>query len=169
MSSSRIVQRRPSRRSWASRPPNLRAPDAGVNARLRAFALTCLLVVITLGVGWIVWSIVEWRHGRTASYRITGLRVVSRADGRPIGLTRSLLRNAVFCTILLIPTIAACVVLAVAFVMGASPPNDLLTRPRLAPWDLLTGTEVLDERSQVTALSAFTPQHAPPSDSASMN
>ena len=129
MSSSRTALRRSSRGSWASRPPILRAPDARVTARLRAFALTCLLVVITLGVGWMVWSVVEWRHGRTVSYRLTGLRVVSRTDGRPIGLGRSVLRNAVCCTILLIPTIAFCVVLAVAFVMGASPPNDLLTKP----------------------------------------
>lgn len=169
MSSSRIAHRRPSRRSWASRPPNLRAPAASVNARLRAFALTCLLFVITLAIGWLVWSVVEWRHGRTVSYRMTGLRVVSRTDGRPIGLTRSLVRNAVCCTILLIPTIAVCLVLALAFVMGASPPNDLLTKARSAPWDLLTATEVLDERSKITALSTFTPQQAPRGDSVSMN
>jgi hypothetical protein len=41
--------------------------------------------------------------------------------------------------------------------MGASPPTDLLTKARLAPWDLLTGTEVLDERSQITGLSVFAP------------
>jgi hypothetical protein len=157
MSSSRTAQRRPSRGHWERRVPSLRAPKAGLDARLRAFFLTCLLFIVTLGVGWMVWSIIEWRHGRTVSFRLTGLRVVRRADGRAVGLGRSLLRNALLCTVLLLPTIIVCVLLAVAFVMGASPPNDLLTKARSAPWDVLTGTEVLDERRQTAGLSVFVP------------
>jgi RDD family len=158
MSAPRTVQRRASRGDWQPGVPNLRAPDASVNARFRAFFLTCLLFVATLGVGWMVWSVVEWRHGRTVSYRITGLRVVRRADARPVGLGRSLLRNALLCTVLLVPTIIVCVLLGVVFLMGASPPNDLLTKPRTAPWDWLTATEVLDERGQIAGLTVFTPE-----------
>ncbi len=168
MSSSRIVQRGTSRSHWEPRSPSLRAPDASVSARLRAFLLTCLLFVVTLGIGWIVWSLLEWRHGRTASFRLTGLRVVRRRDGKPVGLARSLLRNGICCTVLLIPTVLVCLLLAIAFVMGASPPNDLLTKPRLAPWDILTGTQVLDERSRTVSLSTFTPG-LPVDDRVSMN
>ncbi len=168
MSSSRIVQRRISRSKWERRPPNLRAPDASVSARIRALLLTSLLFIVTLGIGWMVWSVLEWRHGRTASYRLTGLRVVRRSDGRPVGLARSFLRNGICCTLLLIPTVVVCVMLGIAFVMGASPPNDLLTKPRLAPWDLLTGTKVLDERSRIVGLSTFTPG-SPIADRVSMN
>jgi uncharacterized RDD family membrane protein YckC len=99
-----------------------------------------------LGVGWLVWSVFEWRNGRTASYRLMKLRIVRRSDGRPIGLCRSLVRNAVCCTVLLVPTILVCLFLGFAFVMGASPPNGLLRRPRAALWDVLTSTVVLDER-----------------------
>ena len=168
MSSSRIVQRRTSQSNWEPRTPNLRAPGATAGARLRAFALTCLLFVVTLGIGWIVWTMLEWRHGRTASYRLTGLRVVRRRDGRPVGLPRSFVRNGICCTLLLIPTVIVCVMLAIAFVMGASPPNDLLTKPRFAPWDLLTGTEVLDERSRIVGLSTFAPG-SPEDERVSMN
>ena len=119
---------------------------AGLGRRIKALLLTGLLVVVTLGVGWLVWSVVEWRRGRTASFRLTGLRVVRRSDGRPIGLARSILRNAICCTLLLVPTIVACCVLALAFVMGASPPDQLLREPRTAPWDLLTRTKVVSER-----------------------
>ena len=108
--------------------------------------LTFGLVIITLGVGWLIWSIFEWHNGRTASFRLTGLRVVRSSDGRPIGLGRSILRNALLCTLLLVPTILTCVVVAITFVMGASPPNDLFSKPRNAPWDKLTRTTVVQER-----------------------
>jgi hypothetical protein len=47
------------------------------------------------------------------------------------------------CTLLLIPTIVVCFIVAVAFVMGASAPDGLLSEPRLAPWDVLTDTKVV--------------------------
>ena len=121
-------------------------PEAGFGVRIKALVLTFCLFVATLGVGWLLWSVVEWRQGRTVSFRKMGLRVVRRSDGSPIGLGRSIVRNALLCTVLLIPTMLACVVIALAFVMGASPPNDLLSKPRNAPWDRLMKTMVVQER-----------------------
>jgi hypothetical protein len=136
-----IVQRRGSGAvTYAGLPP------AGLGVRIKAQLLTFGLFVVTLGIGWLVWSMVEWRHGRTASFRLTGLRVVRSSDGRPIGLGRSILRNALLCTVLLVPTILICLVVALTFVMGASPPNDLLSKGRNAPWDRLTKTTVVQER-----------------------
>lgn len=121
-------------------------PGASFGARIRALFLTLCLVVATLGVGWLVWSVLEWRRGSTASFRLLGLRVVRQSDGTPIGVGRSVVRNALLCTVLLIPTAIACVVIAIAFVMGASPPNDLFSKPRQAPWDRLIKTTVVQER-----------------------
>jgi RDD family len=125
-----------------------RAPAASLAVRAKALALTGALIVGTLVVGWMVWSVLEWRRGRTASYRLTGLRVV-RSNGDPIGLGRSVLRNAVCCTLLLVPTLVACGFVAFAFVMGASPPNGLLRQPRRAPWDILTNTNVVYEHGEI--------------------
>ena len=116
---------------------------ADLGSRIKALLLTVALVIVTLVVGWLVWSVVEWRRGSTASYRLTGLRVVRRRDGRPIGLARSMLRNGICCTLLLVPTIVACCLIGMAFVMGASAPDRLLRKPRAAPWDSLTATEVV--------------------------
>ena len=121
-------------------------PAATFGVRIKALLLTFAVFVATLGVGWLLWSVVEWRRGCTVSFRLTGLRVVRRSDGSPIGLGRSIVRNAVLCTVLLIPTMLACVVIALAFVMGASPPNDLFSKPRNAPWDKLMKTTVVQER-----------------------
>jgi uncharacterized RDD family membrane protein YckC len=144
MSPAEIVQRHGARRRARGALPG--PPEAGFAARAQALTLTAGLIVVTFGVGWLVWTVVEWRQGRTASFRRAGLRVVRRSDGRPIGLWRSVLRNGVCCTLLLVPTVLVCACLAFVFVMGASPPPDLLSKPRAAPWDRLTGTMVVDER-----------------------
>ena len=121
-------------------------PAASFGRRIEAFGLTLLLIVVTLVVGWLVWSIIEWRHGRTASYRLSGLRVVRR-DGTPVRLGRSVLRNGVLCTLLVVPTVAACVIAGITFALGTSPPDGLFREPRAAPWDRLTDTTVIDERA----------------------
>jgi hypothetical protein len=118
---------------------------ASLGRRIEAIALTPALFVGTLGVGWLVWSVFEWRQGRTPSYRRLGLRVVRASDGRPIHVGRSFVRFCI-CLVLVLPTIAVCGVIGVCFVFGASPPDDLFRHPRTAPWDFLTATKVTDER-----------------------
>jgi uncharacterized RDD family membrane protein YckC len=122
--------------------------DASLGRRIEALGLTLVLLVVTLVVGWLAWSVVEWRHGRTPSYRVLGLRVVRRSDRHPVGLGRSLLRSGVCCPLLVVPTVVIGGLVALCFAFGASPPDGLLRQPRAAPWDLLTATRVLDERPQ---------------------
>jgi hypothetical protein len=119
---------------------------ASLGKRIEALALTLPLFVVTLGVGWLVWSVFEWRKGRTPGYRLVGLRVVRISDERPIRLARSLARCSI-CILLVIPTVAICCVIGICFVFGASPPDDLFRHPRTAPWDYLTATRVTDERT----------------------
>ena len=121
-----------------------RLPAASVGTRTRALLLTPLLIIVTLGVGWLAWSVVEWCSGRTPSYRRTNLRVVRKSDGKPIGLGRSVLRE-VCCAVLLVPTLLACCFVALSFAMGASPPEGVFGQSRRAPWDLLTRTDVVND------------------------
>jgi hypothetical protein len=120
-------------------------PAASLGRRIGALALTVLLVVCTLVVGWLVWSVVEWCHGRTPSYRLLGLRVVRRVDRRPIRLGRSFLRS-LWCLVLVVPTVVIGSLILLCFAFGASPPDGLFAQARRAPWDVLTATTVLDER-----------------------
>lgn len=125
-------------------------PAASLGRRIGALALTVVLLVGTLVVGFLVWSVFEWRHGRTPSYRLLGLRVVRRNDGQPIGLGRSFLRSGVCCTLLVVPTVVIGAIVLLCFAFGASPPDGLFRQPRAAPWDRLTATMVLDERARPT-------------------
>ena len=121
-------------------------PAASLGRRMGALALGTVLVVGTLVVGWLGWSVFEWRQGRTPTYRLLGLRVVSRSGGQPIGLGRSFLRSGICCPLLVVPTAAAGAVVLLCFAFGASPPDGLFRQARRAPWDVLTATTVLDER-----------------------
>jgi len=156
-------------RGWNPRARRPRPPEASFGRRAESLLLTFGLIVATLGVGWLAWSAVEWRHGRTASFRLTGLRVVRRSTGRPIGLCRSVVRNALCCTLLLVPTILVCAFLAFVFVMGASPPADLLSRPRTAPWDRITDTVVRDDRADADEQRRFRLGHLQDAVPISMN
>jgi RDD family len=126
-------------------------PAASLGRRIGALALTVLLVVGTFVVGWLVWSVVEWRRGRTPSYRLLGLRVVRLTDRRPVGLARSFLRSGICCPVLVVPTVVVGTMILLCFAFGASPPDGLFSQPRRAPWDILTSTTVLDERVRPSA------------------
>ena len=121
-----------------------RRSPASMGTRAKALLLSAGLIVVTLVVGWLVWSMVEWGRGSTPGYRLTGLRVVRRSDGRPARLGRTLVRQ-VCCLVLVVPTLVVCGLVAVAFVMGASAPDDLFRQARRAPWDLVAGTDVVSE------------------------
>jgi hypothetical protein len=121
-----------------------RLPGASLGSRSKALLLTPVLIVVMLGVGWLAWSVVEWWHGRNPSYRVTRLRVVRKSDLEPVGLGRSLVRE-LCCALLLLPTLVACCFLAIAFTMGASPAEGMFSQSRRAPWDVLTGTDVVSE------------------------
>ena len=132
-------------------------PVASVGKRLEALALAPLLFVVTLGVGWLVWCVVEWANGRTPSYRLLGLRVVRISDGRPTRWFRSFTRSSI-CLLLVVPTIVVCCLIGFTFVFGASAPEDLLRRPRTAPWDRITATKVIDEGTQSRGGRQASPQ-----------
>jgi hypothetical protein len=131
-----------------------RQPAANLGKRLEALILTALLLVVTLAIGWLIWSVFEWRNGQTPSYRLLGLRIVRLSDERPIRVGRSLARASI-CCLLVIPTLAVCCFIGISFTLGASPPDGLLRRPRVAPWDYLTATTVIDERAQPEAHGDF--------------
>jgi hypothetical protein len=131
--------------------------------RTEALALTPLLFVVTLGVGWLVWSVLEWRDGRTPSYRLLGLRVVRVSDERPIRFARSLARSSL-CGLLVIPTVAVCCVIGISFVFGASAPDNLFNQPRAAPWDHFTSTKVIDEHAQPNLGGELRPEILRPID-----
>lgn len=131
-------------------------PEASFGKRLEALALSPVLCVVTLGIGWVLWCVFEWRNGRTPSYRILRLHVVRLSDGQPIRLGRSIVRSGI-CCLLLVPTIVVCVIIGISFAFGASAPDNLFRDPRRAPWDHFTKTKVTSERAEPLVGGDFKP------------
>ncbi len=131
-------------------------PEASFGKRLQALALTLLLFVVTLGIGWMVWSVFEWRHGRTPSYRVLKLHVVRLSDEQPIRTGKSIVRSGI-CCLLLVPTIVVSAVIGISFVFGASAPDNLFRDPRRAPWDHFTSTKVTSEQAEPLVGGKFRP------------
>jgi uncharacterized RDD family membrane protein YckC len=66
--------------SWSGTVPTYGANDsnwklASFQHRLGALALDCALYVVTLGIGWVIWSLVVWGQGQTPGKKILKIRV----------------------------------------------------------------------------------------------
>ncbi|HVV30510.1 MAG TPA: RDD family protein [Mycobacteriales bacterium] len=71
------------------RPQNL----AGPWRRFGAFWLNIVLVIVTLVIGWIVWSLVVWKEGRTPAFQVLHMRSIHSETGQPINWAHSAIRN----------------------------------------------------------------------------
>lgn len=54
---------------------------ASFQHRLGAYALDAVLAVVTLGIGWLIWSLIIWGEGQTPAKRILKIRVRHVATG----------------------------------------------------------------------------------------
>ena len=68
---------------------------ASPQARLGAYLLDIGLAIVTLFIGWLIWSFFTWQTGQTPAKRILKQVVVSSKNGLPFTWTQMLLREAV--------------------------------------------------------------------------
>jgi len=61
--------------------------------RLGAFLLDVVLLVATLGIGYLVWALILYRSGRSPAKQLLGMRVIKLKDDRPAGWWRMLWRE----------------------------------------------------------------------------
>jgi uncharacterized RDD family membrane protein YckC len=63
--------------------PNFRY--ASFQHRLGAIVLDAVLMVLTLGIGWIIWSMIVWSEGQTPAKKILKLRTLNYTNARSAG------------------------------------------------------------------------------------
>lgn len=62
---------------------NLNLRYASFQHRLGAIVLDATLILITLGIGWLIWSFIVWGEGQTPAKKILKLRTINFTNGRP--------------------------------------------------------------------------------------
>jgi uncharacterized RDD family membrane protein YckC len=63
--------------------PEMNLRYASFQHRLGAIVLDATLMVITLGIGWLIWSFIVWGEGQTPAKKILKLRTINFTNGRP--------------------------------------------------------------------------------------
>jgi uncharacterized RDD family membrane protein YckC len=127
---------------------------SSVRRRFYAYLLDAILAGLTLGIGWIIWSLLAWRRGQSPAKQLMGMYVVH--DGRPASWKRMAARE------ILAKGVAGLVCgLVIYTAKGLSGPVYLLVcalalipyyfwmvfdAENRALWDQPAGTHVVEER-----------------------
>lgn len=68
---------------------------ASIGRRIGSFFLYIVLVVVTLGIGYVIWGLISWSKGRGPAQQVLGLRCWRPADGRVASWGTMAMRNIV--------------------------------------------------------------------------
>jgi len=105
-----------------------------VGTRVGATLLDVLLMIVTLGIGWLIWAVVLLKDSTSPAKKMMGLVIVDVNTGAPATMTQMVLREIVGKWVL--GSVTGVVTLA-SFVMLFVTPN------RQAVWDYIGTTTVV--------------------------
>lgn len=120
-------------------------PDATLGQRFGSFLLELTLLVVTLGIGWLVWAGVTFGRAQSPAKAILGQRVVKQDTGQAASWADMFLRTVVVQLGLLLVSIAT---FGIPLLIGGG--MVLAGERRQAAWDRLAGTLVVVDREGVT-------------------
>ena len=114
---------------------------ASIGRRIGAYFLAIPLLIVTLGIGYIIWGLMLWGSGRSPALSVLGMRVWKQNDQRAATFGTMALRNIVGGIIEGISIIGL-----ISFIMMCASKE---RRPR---HDLIGGTIVLHDPNKVIPL-----------------
>ena len=115
---------------------------ASPGRRIGAFFLAIPLLIITLGIGYVVWGLIVWGNGQTPALQVLGMRCFRPETNRVAGFWWMALREIVG---RILEDILSIITLLISLIL-------MLTRPdRKTLHDLVAGTVVLHDPNKVLA------------------
>lgn len=106
--------------------------------RLGAYLLELLLLVVTLGIGWIIWSLIIWSKGTTPGHQVLRLYIIDEKSGRTATWGHMALREFVMKGI--VGSVATTMTFGIYFVVDSL----FIVRPdRRTLHDLMSSTQVV--------------------------
>ncbi len=109
----------------------------GNGRRFLAYLLEGLLVVVTLFIGWLIWSLIVWGDGKTPAKQVMGMRCVKTDTGRSATWGTMFLREIVGKGVLGAITFGITTVVSIFMI--------LFGPERRGVWDHVAGTVVVDD------------------------
>lgn len=74
-------------------PPGVELASRG--RRVGAYFLEILLVIVTLGIGWVIWGLVVWGKGTSPALQVLGMRAWKPSQGKVASYGTMALRSIV--------------------------------------------------------------------------
>jgi|GEM_PF-805599 len=68
---------------------------SSLGKRFGEYLLTCLLVIVTLVIGYIIWDLILWEQGTTPAKKLLGMQVISTETRQPATFGKMALRSIV--------------------------------------------------------------------------
>ena len=112
------------------------APLSSSGKRFGAFLLEVVLSVVTLGVGWLIWSVIVWSKGQTPAKALLGMRCVRTDTGRVATWGTMALRELVGKALLGSVTFGITNLVSCFMILGAA---------HQGVWDKVATTVVVDD------------------------
>jgi len=109
---------------------------ASAGSRIGAALLDILLMIVTLFIGWLIWSIVLWKQSTSPAKKMLGMTVVDANTGAPATIKQMVMREVLGKWV--VGSVAGIVTLASLVMLWATP-------RRQAVWDYI-GTTVVVRR-----------------------
>jgi uncharacterized RDD family membrane protein YckC len=117
-------------------------PMSSAGRRFGAYLLEGLLIVVTLFIGWIIWSLVVWSNGQTPAKQLLHMRCVDQSTQRAASWGTMALRELVGKYILGNATCGITTLVSAFMILGDS---------RRGVWDQIASTIVVDDPHDVLA------------------
>jgi uncharacterized RDD family membrane protein YckC len=126
-------------------PPGVAVSTAG--KRLGGYVLEIVLVIVTLVIGWLIWSLIVWGRSVSPAKQLLKMKVVKKDSGLRASYGTMALRELVGKWIivnLVIGSLCGLVTIVLDFML-------LWDKDRQQLWDKIAGTIVVDDPNDVLA------------------
>ena len=112
------------------------APLSSAGKRLGNYLLEAVLAIVTLGIGWLIWSFVVWSKGQTPAKQILGMRCVRTDTGTVATWGTMALRELVAKGLIGSITFGITTLVSCFMILGDT---------RQGVWDKIASTVVVDD------------------------
>jgi len=119
-------------------PGGAGAPVSTAGKRFGAYLLEALLLIVTLFIGWLIWSLVVWSKGQTPAKAVLGMRCINTTTGRAATWGTMALRELVGKLILGNITFGITTIVSAIMVLVDNERHEAL-------WDKIASTVVVDD------------------------